>query len=44
LVHVGFVIAKVDEEQALQTINFWHEERKNRKAITLTAPQDTKIS
>jgi hydrogenase expression/formation protein HypC len=26
LVHVGFAIAKVDEEQALQTINFWDEE------------------
>jgi len=26
LVHVGFAIAKVDEEQALQTITFWDEE------------------
>jgi hydrogenase expression/formation protein HypC len=26
LVHVGFAIAKVDEEQALQTINLWDEE------------------
>ncbi len=26
LVHVGFAIAKVDEGQALETINFWAEE------------------
>ncbi|MFZ8830916.1 MAG: HypC/HybG/HupF family hydrogenase formation chaperone [Thermodesulfobacteriaceae bacterium] len=36
LIHVGFAIAKVDEEQALQTINFWDEERKKQKSYHLS--------
>jgi hydrogenase maturation factor len=36
LVHVEFAIAKVDEEQALQTINFWDEERKKQKSYDLS--------